>query len=744
MRKLALLAASLFCANLAWGAAYTASASGDWSNAATWGGAGIPGNGDTVTINDGVTVTVSTSITVGASATSLSTLAINAQNTGVLHIVSGGSLTARGPITYAPNGGSNTSAYLIVDGGGTLTWDSSQASSPTHYFAGFANTNYGFRPVQLNGTSSNWVNVTSVIDGHNGVAGYFGWNNAAVGGSITGAYVHFTNIGDTSQQAIQTWASSANGMLAYSIQHSTFTNCGQILQQSVLGAADTFQHDYNVHTGSLGGTVLNVGYSNAGGGPVPTTGVREVIGNVFDVDADQTGDYQGFTIHSNYFGAGLGIAHAATDAWWYFQNNFYRDPQSSAGEMMLLAGDARDNLWFLDEHTSFNPHGIDLAGLTTQTISGNIVDHAGQITQVSAFMITNGANLASGNYNFLNNIHPPNAVGHQSFWLTTPIQIGSNTTTYTLNHNTWMTDTIFGTGGGTGIYTQHSGTADPAGTLASYQNNILWNPVTSNEAYKLFAYSGVGNNVCLPANCNYNDGWNTLTGGGGYSGGANGYADIFTGGTPGTHDLAVNPNFVDATRNVATFDSAYLGNTAPTWNSSATYLVGQMVSSASSTIYSSTAIGFPSTGAVINYRYTNGNYQGTACGGANPQPGLLANLSRACWEWATLYDLRQAVGSSTTTSACPGTGIRGTTAPYQCLYNDQTIGAHDVDLITTLIQWIRAGFSPKNPALSLAGSDGQDIGAVPVTFDPATFPGSSGSGGGSILRGIGGRRAIFR
>ena len=41
-----------------WAANYTTSGSGDWNASATWGGAGVPGNGDTATINGGYTVTI--------------------------------------------------------------------------------------------------------------------------------------------------------------------------------------------------------------------------------------------------------------------------------------------------------------------------------------------------------------------------------------------------------------------------------------------------------------------------------------------------------------------------------------------------------------------------------------------------------------------------------------------------------------------------------------------------------------
>jgi hypothetical protein len=171
--------------------------------------------------------------------------------------------------------------------------------------------------------------------------------------------------------------------------------------------------------------------------------------------------------------------------------------------------------------------------------------------------------------------------------------------------------------------------------------------------------------------------------------GARGYADNFTK-AAGVHDRSVNPNFVDSTRNTATFDSAYLGHTEAAWSGNATYKRGDFVSSSEAAVYK---------GALINYRYVNAR----TCANANPKPGLYTAQSRACWEWASLYRIRQAVAAQT-------------------LHDDQTIGAHQVDIITVLLQWIRAGYSPSNHLLALTGHDGQDIGAVPVSFAPPKLP----------------------
>src|SRR5579862_2893900 len=81
-------------------AAFTAGISGNWNNAATWGGAGIPGNRDTVTVKNGVAVTVSDGRIIGMSGGN-GTIAMNLGNTGSVVITAGGTLQVRGDIVYS-------------------------------------------------------------------------------------------------------------------------------------------------------------------------------------------------------------------------------------------------------------------------------------------------------------------------------------------------------------------------------------------------------------------------------------------------------------------------------------------------------------------------------------------------------------------------------------------------------------------------------------------------------------------
>ncbi len=680
----------------AWAANYTATASGDWSFASTWGNSGPPENGDTATISDGVTVTVSDARTVGTSGPS-GTIAINAADSGALIIAAGGLLQVRGDIQYSSGAGANTAIYLTVRAGGIFEWDSSRAASPatTHYAAhpdGFG----GYRPFVTAGTPGTHAIVRSNAGGGNGYWRLDGFN---VGGAYTFQYTDFLLIGDGNNPAFSLKSPGDHSNHTYwDATHNIFTACGLAPNSALAAGEEVFRHSYNVHAGSLAPAVMfSGGISNnpictAAGFPAgcQSAGIREMVANVFDERADTQFAPRDATIHSNYFADKLGILSTAPSlyTWWYFQNNFYRIGLDDSG-FATLAGDSRDNLWFCDLAITTNPHGPTPGAATSQSMSGEIVDHAGYVTgSISGFYITGGP--PSNAYAIRNSILLPNAAGNSSFWIASMLQNAGEHYTLSVDHNTWLIRS-----GGAGVFTAHGSTTVPnnTGQLTSFRDNILWNPTASNMGYKLSAFLHWNLDVCLPANCDYNDGFNTSPDGGGFTNGGNGYADNFSS-TPGQHDMSVTPGFVDATRNTATFDSAYLGNHPMQWVGNAIYNLGEMVSNADPTIYA---------GASINYRYINSSYQGTNCSSANPQPGAYTSLSRACWEWASLYRIRQGVAQQT-------------------LYDDQVIGAHGVDIITLLIQWIRTGFCPTNPALALAGHDGEDIGALPVAFAPPDFP----------------------
>lgn len=78
--------------------AYTSTQSGGWHFVATWGGGGVPGNGDTATIANGHVVEIHDSRTVGTSPTDLTTFVVLVQTGGTLAITDSSTFTVKGNI----------------------------------------------------------------------------------------------------------------------------------------------------------------------------------------------------------------------------------------------------------------------------------------------------------------------------------------------------------------------------------------------------------------------------------------------------------------------------------------------------------------------------------------------------------------------------------------------------------------------------------------------------------------------
>lgn len=267
-----------------------------------------------------------------------------------------------------------------------------------------------------------------------------------------------------------------------------------------------------------------------------------------------------------------------------------------------------------------------------------------------------------------------------------------------LLHNTW-----FGGFQGSAVSSMlqiNEGGNNTLHQIEALKSNIVWNPLLNgylpvNGLYKIYSQnpSTPQVDVCDPAACDYNAGWNVTntSGNANNTNEAKGYSSKWSA-TPGAHDISADPGFVDYRRSVELFDSKYLGNSPAAWSSGAAYSVGQFVSNSRSDVY---------WGQPVNYRYTNG----PGCSSANPEPGN-GEAWRNCWEWASLYRIRTAIAA-------------------RQLYDDQVIGVHGEDIITTVIKWVRAGYAPTNPQFMGAAHDTYDIGAVPVVFLPPVTAGGA-------------------
>src|SRR5580698_9393198 len=118
--KVVLLGLIVFCTQLVFATSYTSTQSGDFNNAATWGGHGFPHSGDTWTISSGTTVTCSTTCASGVAAAGSCTVDGTVSSGGALTIAPGATLTHSGELDVQHAATVNIYAYGTA-GNGTLT-----------------------------------------------------------------------------------------------------------------------------------------------------------------------------------------------------------------------------------------------------------------------------------------------------------------------------------------------------------------------------------------------------------------------------------------------------------------------------------------------------------------------------------------------------------------------------------------------------------------------------------------------
>jgi hypothetical protein len=205
MKRTLLILALLLPASL-WGTAYTATQSGNWNQAATWGGAGVPVNGDTFTIG-AYTVTVSdtqTAVASGATGTVMGTV----QQGGVLIIANSGRLNARGDLNL------QRGATINVQGGGTYNFNCIDgATCKINMLA----TGTGPVNFQIIGAAGNPAVLMNTPQGTTGMGMIDGYTNAQ-NPVPTFNYFKISGLGGSATRALDFRASPLSGY------NTTFTN----------------------------------------------------------------------------------------------------------------------------------------------------------------------------------------------------------------------------------------------------------------------------------------------------------------------------------------------------------------------------------------------------------------------------------------------------------------------------------------------------------------------------------------
>ena len=715
---LALLAAPAYPNACTLSTSYTLSASaGHW----TGGCATIPGNGDTATLGNGVALVVNQNWIIGASGANNSTPAIQVGSTSntlmsSVEVQAGVTLTARGDILYPKYGVAGNT--FILDAASILAFDSSNASAPasTRYRLGFNEQGSGATAyVAFNGAAASPVTVTSCAVGNTsycgspstpGLPGQFRAGNNTVGVAadtymlLNATYTNFSYIGDSLSYG-EAFAPCVypGGSASMSLTHSTLDHTGPWAgcgSGPNFGAAATVNISGNTWTNST------CAAASSGCFPMynetPTTGTYLFQNNVFDFCIGLAANQYAFDWSGSYLGNGV----CANSYSYHGQSNLFVHQTADVGAHPFGGNASSWSLgyYFLDR-TQDNPHWTGFPVATT--VSNWIFDDPDNPTTDSG-EIFNASCSGTCAETLQNSIHVPSKTGQGTSELdsTTNAAPTNASSAYTLDHNTWVGATAVGAF----AMQQVNESGASLMPIANLESNLAWsNGGRYCKVGTVQTALGMLNNAVTMADYNYGDA-NALQAG---TGGAPSCSDgMCTNGTcanqgnsylakwsatPGTHDVDVlhptvlSPYLADPTRNLAGWDTAYLGHAlGAQWTSGlGTVAYGAIVSDANASYW-----GVYKTG--VNYRCVL--LAGCNTATANTEP-LVGTNWRTQWEFVSLYDIRSAIGSGK-------------------VYTDGAVGcASGCSAVQALVGWVQKGYTPQNPALWCAGHDGETVGAVP-------------------------------
>lgn len=594
----------LLFAAMAHATAYTASVTGNWNNSATWGGAGVPGTGDTVTINDGITVTVNVSTTVGSSPTDdTGTPAIQCASTtgtGILSVSAGVVLTFRGPVRQCIKGGDWTvgaGASLIHDShlSAATNCNTTPASCPNYsWVIGLVNCTSGTcGSLILNGASGN--RVTLDIAASSGNAGGLVCNTTGTttclqsAGKIHAAWVNINKWGlaGTAYNTYSLHSYPYNSGDASYCNHCYMTSVGHMALSNPRNST-TWQFNNSIVKGNLNAngtaflTLFEAGQ--------PTTGMTGQVYEIKDsyiggsVRIVTSGGYKGGDVHvvftndlllgndtgttgadSPFTGSGSpGFGDGTSGKWdlvmLYTRGNSSVTSNAPSGTlkrtMVMMAGNFSNLHPMAGQVADVTWDGVVVERQYDSSINGD------SDTFQSGGAATVVVNLALKNALF---IPTPGGQAPGSAWNQSGTQCDGTAIVcphISITHNTYI-----GSDSGANLVVGAGGEGNTAwdGLYQTISNNIVWAPA-SGLGWIMHWYTSTTAVANSFRNVGNNAYWN-LTGTpytGIYGGNAGQYNP--TAGTYGNGDLpSTNPGFPDSTRNFLNWCKSIDG-TLTTWD----------------------------------------------------------------------------------------------------------------------------------------------------------------------------------
>lgn len=522
-------------------ALFTSSMTGNWSSSATWGGAGVPGVGDTVSIG-AHTVTVDVNTTVGTSPNDTTTKVIDrTSGSSKLIVATGVTLIVKGNV-----GGVNDST-LQLNAGSTLTFDpSASGGTPVYNFINFGADIYAF-----NGTPGSRCAI-----------------NALPGFTFALAMAHALNATytDFSRCSKPRSTNSALAGINLAITHCTFDFCG-VIDISFSTSTLSFTFTDNMVTNSTDATdSVELQMQTA-----RTSGNRIFSRNV--LDKSLTLVFKNMTEMTDNVIGGIGCLTGGLTTFdrtpW---NNFIGSTLNlNAGGGVRIVG-SWDRLYVAREGTAGNPHflgpltdGADC--IYTQVIfesqMPDLID-TGDCFLLNQACCTAGTKIVAKNCIALKSGY--SGANVQSGQLLTSYMSPATNSTHqfqgfrcTVNQDTTSVAGV----GNRAAFAFAEGTSGAADQVSALKSNLVWGS-TASQGYISERISGTVKDHITPSGCDYNWSWNLSVSNNqrGYQDRANSPAQtLWTAGDAvaagvDTHQGTGDPQFHDSTRNVATWCAA--------------------------------------------------------------------------------------------------------------------------------------------------------------------------------------------
>ena len=500
---------------------------GNWSNTSTWSGGVVPGDGDTVEINHAVTVDVNTTVGASPAATALSDyhtgLVADVECTADLTIAEDVIFVCRGNIAA-------TGCKIIQIAGSVFEFDASQAADPTNqnYWANIS-TVFGAADVywECRGTADKHCQVRSNAAGGNG---YTGTARASTNGGSAGGgsfrnttFTDFTRIGTASLEAMFVYWSSSNHL---QLTDCVFDACGEIEGFTTINSNSDCILDRVTFKNTTFGRNLYLQAANT----KAVSATRLLRDVVFDASPRfvSLGDFTIERVYflENYSGTGSVPAESIT-------NCFFRTTSQGASinlgtledSVLIKDGDIDNGRWWF------------LGGSFVSHVRRCIFDQIGVNNADSSDTIPVSGTVA-GTYDIEENIF----LDDYSVPLALPGDSSSQFFNYNKNTARYH------------VFISYTGAAS-AGMITSFKDNIGWSSVVNDHYLITDDPSLAVDDLVAAANIDNNCSFNLIAGSSG-----NGINIPFSSGTPNPNGINADPEFVDSSRTMLTWDTSLGGN----------------------------------------------------------------------------------------------------------------------------------------------------------------------------------------